>query len=124
MKVTPAALFQGFRDVAKVGNEPIVLKNSKNPDTHFSAKTRYIGKAGPFRVVRAVRDAHSAKAAIWPTPQVKISNRRSMAKFSPFFGENRVFQHNQPRVTGAANSIDGSKTREAAPASDPNDSRN
>jgi hypothetical protein len=32
----------------------IVLKNSKNPHSPFSAKTRCIGKAGPARTERAV----------------------------------------------------------------------
>ncbi|WP_204325749.1 hypothetical protein, partial [Sulfitobacter sediminilitoris] len=43
-------------------DEPIVLKNSKNPHSRFSAKTLCIGKAGTVRTERAFRAAHIAKA--------------------------------------------------------------
>ena len=80
---------------ANDGFPPIVLKNSKNPHSRFSAKTRCIGKASPVRTERAVRAAHIAKALIWPTPSPRFPTGALWRSFSPFFGENRVFQHNQ-----------------------------
>jgi hypothetical protein len=43
-----------------------VLKNSKNPHSHFSANIRCIGKVGPSFTEGAVRALHIAKALIWP----------------------------------------------------------
>jgi hypothetical protein len=53
-------------------NPPIVLKNWKNPHSHFSAKIRYIGKADHICAERAAGDAHIAKALIWPTSWPKF----------------------------------------------------
>lgn len=74
------------------------MKNSKNPHTHFSAKIRYIGKAGPIRVERAVRAAHIAKALSWPTPLPKFPTCALWRSFSLSFEGNRVFQHNRRRT--------------------------
>jgi hypothetical protein len=61
------------------------VKNSKNPYSHFSAKIGCIGKVGPNRAERTAGGANIAKALIWPTPLLKISYWRSMAKFFAVF---------------------------------------
>ena len=84
------------RSIGRIGL--ILLKNLKNPASHFSAKIRCIRKAGPVRTERAIRAAHIAKALIWPTPSPKLPAGALQRNSSTFLRENRVFQHNRLRA--------------------------
>jgi hypothetical protein len=84
---------RAFRNIGHCGL--IVLKNSKNLPSHFSANFRCVGKVGPICVSRVVRDAHIAKALIWSSPRPKSSTGALWRSFSPFLTKNRVFQQNR-----------------------------
>ncbi len=86
------------QSAAKDCFEPIVLKNPKNPHPHFSAKIRCIRRARPIFAQGDFGAAHIAKPLIWPTPWPNFPTGTLRQSFSPFLGENRVFQHNQPNL--------------------------
>jgi len=85
------------RYAANDGSEPILLKNSKNPQAHFSARIRYIGKVGPVRTERAVRAAYVAKALTWPTTSPKFPTGTPWRSFSPFLEKTEFFNTISPK---------------------------